>query len=71
MDGGRTEGEGRRWYVRNVPGADNPFPLGAGWVLGRAHRSGPCPGAAWQGETEGASETHRPGSWAGEGWGEP
>lgn len=26
----RTEGEGRRWYVRNVPGADNPFPLGAG-----------------------------------------
>lgn len=30
MDGGRTEGEGRRWYVRNVPRADNPFPLGAG-----------------------------------------
>lgn len=24
------EGEGKQWYVRNVPRADNPFPLGAG-----------------------------------------
>lgn len=59
------EGEGRRWYVRNVPGADNPFPLGAGCCAEPTSR-----GRGWglllHSEMEDARETHRAGSWAGE-----
>lgn len=59
------EGEGKWWYVRNVPGADNPFPLGAG-CCAEPTSEGRGWGLLLQSEMEDASETQCPGSQAGE-----
>lgn len=64
------EGEGRRWYVRNVPGADNPFPLGAG-CCAEPTSGGRGRGLLLRSEMEGAQGAPSPRELGWGGLGEP